>query len=853
MSRFTGFHPASSTSASSRGELLWSRNSNPASSAYNTPVLFAESTDKRSVSFRGPLKDERYNPETDDNSKNILESGFENAQERRCHHWPRNFMPVPPTGRTIDPFVSQTPIRSHIPISTRGNNSWTTNSTQDSTIYLEFDCSEDIENYLEELSRLKRLGRFNDAKRYFTACRVYCSDHPDLIIDYIDTLMSQGAFKDVVELITSENPPILTKDCGQVYHHYLHSALCVAKAVTLGWLEDAVLQWGQAKSELISELKRDFTSLSSLQIRFLCHLVNLETSYAGSMNSSYPNVTVGSIPGSDWHELYSHLLLTNRIWDMRDIFYHLISSSTVKQVMGMFFDTEMRLDQSINTFVTQWGQENDESTDLAILDVLVTVLFQGIPDNKFLDKREQRSIDLCREQARGIASSIRDNHHASIQSSPYLRWILAEIRWKDVSGERQKSSFWSYLDNSPGLLYFDGSLPVYIPFSSENPGWEFPPHSEHTVELLTLGLNTARDLGHYDLEVLYLEELVCRSGTPQNYLADLKNLQKNIIGNKSRYLSACLAQYLLATDRETQRDLSNQLTEIDQQEHSASRERNPIIKWAQRKIQKALSHSLGDPQEQQDIYSLRERSAYQQIPDHYRDRLRQSHHASHDFDYFRGGNQITKYVAEDRSSMTSNTTIPEPRISSNPIPSSPPDVLPNSPSALVVRGGTGSSIIPSRELPILGSRRVSAYTPTTRVTVQNSRDDRETINPSPLKYGVSETQDQTSSLPRKRNDVSSKQTRELPPLSEVDHKARGRNDEPGTWGETFVRANEDKRIEKLDDIRGEPSRAQKVHHNSLQADRDERPKSQYTREEKILKDYEREYASDYSSDNSAYA
>ncbi|TGO29917.1 hypothetical protein BPAE_0009g00110 [Botrytis paeoniae] len=850
MSRFTGFHPASSTSASSRGELLWSRNSNPASPAYNTPVLFAGSTEKRSVSFKNPLTDERYNTETEDNPKNTLESGIENAQERRFPHWSHDFMQVPPTGRTVNPFVSQTQTRSHIPISTRGSNSWTTNSTQDSTIYLEFDCSEDIESYLEELSFLKRLGRFNDAKRYFKAYRVYCGDHPDLIIDYIDTLLSQGAWKDVLELITSENPPILTKDCGQIYHHYLHSALCVAKAVTLGCLEDAVLQWGQAKSELISELKRDFTCLSSLQIRFLCHLVYLETSYVVSINSSYPNITVGSIPGSDWHELYSYLLLTNRIWDMRDMFYRLIGSSTVKQVMDMFFDTEMSLDQSINTFVAQWTQENDESTDLAILDVLVTVSLQGIPDKKFLDKAERQSIDLCMVHAREIASSIRDNYPASIKSSPYLRWILAEIRWDDVSGERQKPSPWSYLDNSPGLLYFDGSLPVYIPFASENPGWRVWPNSEHSVELLTLGLNTARDLGHYDLEVLYLEELVCRSSIPQNHLADLENLQKNIIGNKSRYLSACLAQYLLATDQEAQRNLSNQLSEIDQQEHSASRERNPIMKWAQRKIQQALCHSLGGSQEQQDLYSWMERSAYQQIPDHYRDRLRQSHHASHDIDYYQGGNQIAKYVAEGRTSITSNTTIAEPRISSNPRPSSPPAALPNSPSALVVRGGTSSSIIPSRESPILRLRRDFAYTPTTHISVQGSHDDRDIIDPSPLKYGVSETQDQASSLPRKRDDISSKQVREMPPLSEVDNKAGTRSVRSESRGETSVRVNQDKGIDKHDDIRGEPSRAQEIHHNSLQADRTERPKAQYIREEETKKDFEREYASGYSSNES---
>ncbi|TEY87385.1 hypothetical protein BOTCAL_0003g00660 [Botryotinia calthae] len=759
MSRFTGFHPASSTSALSRGELLWSRNSNTASSAYNTPVLFAGSTEKRSVSFKDSPKDEHYNPKTEDNTKNTLESGIENAQERL-----HDFIPVPSTSRTVNPFVSQTPILSHIPISTRGSNSWTANSTQDSTIYLEFDCSEDIEDYLEELSRLKRLGRFNDAKRYFKACRVYCSDHPDLMIDYIDTLMSQGACKDVVELITVENPPILTKDCGQIYHHYLHSALCVAKVLTLGWLEDAVLQWGQAKSELILEFKRDFTSLSSLQ----------------------------------------------------------------------------------------WTQENDESTDLAILDVLVTVLLQEISDNKFFDKAEKRSIDLCMVHAREIAISIKDNHPASIKSSPYLRWILAEIRWSNVSGERQKQSPWSYLDNSPGILYFDGRLPIYVPFALENPGWRVLPHSEHCVEMLTLGLNTARDLGHYDLEVLYLEELVYRSSVPQSYLADLKGLQKNVMGNKSGYLSACLAQYLLAADEEAQKDLSNELSEIDQQEHSASREGNPIMKWAQRKIQQALSHSLGGSREQQDLYSWMEKSAYLQIPDRYRDQLRQSHHFSHDIDYYRGGSQIPKYVAEDRSSITPNATIAEPRISSNPKPSSPPTALLNSPSAMIVREGTGHLTTPSRESPIIKTRVNSTYTPTTSTRVQDFQDDQKIIDPPPLKDGVSETKNQTSTLPRKQNDIFSKRALESFPPMRVENKAGWRSDESESRGEFLVRVNEDKGIDKHDDLIGEPSRTQEVNYNSSQADRTERPRAQYfdDDEEETKKHLKHRYANSYSSDDS---
>ncbi|KAF5871162.1 uncharacterized protein Bfra_007676ia [Botrytis fragariae] len=861
MPRFTGHYPPSSTSASSRGDSLWSRDSHTASSTSTAPISLSESTEKRSVSFKEPSKYYRYHEESEDDTEDPSadrENELRNRRERIAARYFREFYSVSPGGG------STLPPHSRIPISKTESNSWTPNSTQDSTIYLEFECSEDIEIYLEELSRLRRLGRFYDAKQYFKSCSVYCGDHPDFIIDYVETLLSQGACKDVLELLACENPPILTEDCGQIYHHYLHSAFCVAKAVTLGWTEDAVLQWGQAKSELISELRRDFTNLSSIQIRFLCHLMYLETPHVVSMSSSYPNTMVGSISEFEWCELYSHLLSKNRVWDMGDIFYHLLGSSTVKQVVGMFFDTRMSLDRSINTFVTQWTQEQDESTDLAILDVLVTVWLRGIPDEGPLDKADQQWIDICMLHTRKIATSIRENYPASIKSSPYLRWILAEVRWADVSRESQESSRWSYLDSSPGLLCFDGRLPVYVPFASENPGWRIPPHSERSIELLTLGLSTARDLGNYYLEVLYLEELVCRSSVPRNHLADLENLQKNVIGNNCGYLSACLTQYLLGADPDSQKDLSNRLCEIDRQDDSASREENPILKWAQRQIQHALSHSLGSSQEQQDLYSWMERSAYHQIPEHYRDRIRRSHSASHDRNYYGGKNKIAKYVAKGKIPLPYHSESAEPRASldrrrTSPSPLTRPDAG--------VKGSTSSSTLRSHELPIGGENRHPAYMTTTLKRAQNFSDDRgimdlsgrfrvrtpETIDSSILNnHNDSERKYQKSSLSHGQNAVSSEQAREMSPRIEMDNRAGIRSVESESRSDLSTRADKGKGVDEHDDTPGELSKVPEVHHNSLQADRAERPKPHYfEEEEEPKKDFEREHASGYSSDESA--
>ncbi|KAM0174236.1 hypothetical protein ACHAPF_006215 [Botrytis cinerea] len=752
MSRFADYYPPSSTSASSRGDSPWSRNSRTTSSISTAPTSLAASTERRSVSFKKPYKYGRYYEEPEDDTEDSLierENELRNRWERETPHYYHHHESLSPRDTSI------LPAHSHTPKSTR------------------FECSEDIEVYLEELSRLKRLGRCYDAKQYFESCSTYCGDHPDFIIEYVDILLSQGACKDVLELITTENPPILTKDCGQIYHHYLHSAFCAAKAVTLGWSDEAVLQWGQAKSELISELKRDFTKLSSIQ----------------------------------------------------------------------------------------WAQEHDESTNLAILDVLATLLLRGIPEEGLLDKADRQWIDLCMIHSRNIATSIRENYPASIKSSPYLRWILAEVRWADVSVESQESSRWSYLDDSPGLLYFDGRLPIYVPFASENPGWRIPPLSEHTIELLMLGLNTARDLGHYYLEVLYLEELVCRSNVPEIYLADLKNLQKNVIGNDSGYLSACLAQYLLGADQDSQKGLSNELCEIDRQDDSTNRG-NPILKWAQRQIQQAISRSLGSPQAQQDLYSWMERSAYHQIPEQYRDQLQRFHPVSHNMNYYRGENNIAKYVVEGRAPISYSYKVPQTRTS--PILRRRSPSPPRRPYAEVPERA-GSSALRSHELHFEREKRLPGYTLASLKPAQNSSDDRvitdlserfRVRNPKITgsrilnRYDDSEKKNQTSSLSHERNELSSEQAKEISASMKVDNRAGTRSIESESRSELSTRAAKSKGIDKHDNVVGEPSRTQEVNYNSSQADRTERPRAQYFDDDETKKDLKHKYANSHSSDDS---
>ncbi|QSZ37800.1 hypothetical protein DSL72_008899 [Monilinia vaccinii-corymbosi] len=246
-------------------------------------------------------------------------------------------------------------------------------------------------------------------------------------------------------------------------------------------------------------------------------------------------------------------------------------------------------------------------------------------------------------------------------------------------------------DNTGGVLVFEGHLPIYVPVGSENPGWVITPYPAQYNELLHLGLNTARELGDYGLEVLYLEELVLKSDNPQIYLADLTKLQKNVVGDKSGHLRVCLAKYLLVTEQEGQKDLSNQLGEIDREETSAGRNSDPTLKWFQGKIQRALCSSLSFSKQQQDMFSWMEKSAFNQLPRDFSNRYQLLHSASRNDSYYWRESSIAEYTTDDR--------VPRPYMSGNP---SSPNLRP------------GSSFFPDGENSMRNSSFVSPFMPPPR-------------------------------------------------------------------------------------------------------------------------------------------
>ena len=73
---------------------------------------------------------------------------------------------------------------------------------KDSTVHFEMDIEEDLEVQLEEFSRLRRLGRFDDAKEMFQCGLAEHMAYSFLIfIEYADMLYDQGHYRDFLALM----------------------------------------------------------------------------------------------------------------------------------------------------------------------------------------------------------------------------------------------------------------------------------------------------------------------------------------------------------------------------------------------------------------------------------------------------------------------------------------------------------------------------------------------------------------------------------------------------------------------------------------------------------------------------
>lgn len=76
-------------------------------------------------------------------------------------------------------------------------------SRNDITVHFEMEVGEDLDSWLEEFSRLKRLGHFHVAEQYFDDNLRDLSGILPVAIEYTDMLVEQGAYKRLRQFMSS--------------------------------------------------------------------------------------------------------------------------------------------------------------------------------------------------------------------------------------------------------------------------------------------------------------------------------------------------------------------------------------------------------------------------------------------------------------------------------------------------------------------------------------------------------------------------------------------------------------------------------------------------------------------------
>lgn len=373
------------------------------------------------------------------------------------------------------------------------------------------------------------------------------------------------------------------------------------------------------------------------KVQLLCNIIQLDSEVEKNTQAREVPYKKSENPirkSLDWHSLYRHLLSTNRIWDMRDLFHALCSKYGVADTINLLFKNQKEVippkkapkseDSEFSGwfhFIFDWSHRShgDESTDLALLDILVTISLQLLSHGGQNKDPVRKLIKQAISHANQFAISLSLSNPQNVQASPYLRWVLAtQILRREFPMNLHETPNMEYLKKASGILVWTCNLPIYVNLAPLYPCkviWK--PQPRRTPEnLLNLGLDAARKNGDYSLAVQYLEEIFYTSNSPLQVLNELSHLQRDIQGDATGYLRTCLTKYLCATNISIAKALYNELREYDKQNRPSNpnpRFIDPITKYCQRVIQTALSVRLHRKTDTRD-YLFKQQDIHQDLP-----------------------------------------------------------------------------------------------------------------------------------------------------------------------------------------------------------------------------------------------
>ncbi|KAF5984244.1 hypothetical protein FCOIX_2747 [Fusarium coicis] len=427
--------------------------------------------------------------------------------------------------------------------------------SKDTTVHLELDVVNDLDDELEEFNRLVRQGLFRNAQSFFDQYLATQKSNPWIFVQYAEMLIEMGDYKSFHELnldhiVFQHGTTTLESDALEILERNWNLLQVTALSHThfsMRQIRDQVPTLGKTLS--LSE------NPGSTEIRIACLIIR--TAKIRAIRHTYSSLYSTTRLGvwADWEKVYRNLLRYGRIWDFRDLFLALWNAvGTIKTEEMLFGERSI-----FEVILIDWSApEGDGSTLLALLDILAHLMIES-PANENITP----FLEACLLSARDIGESIMRRFPEGTRTRPFLLWILAQ---SSISARREDGQPMDIIDsdNYGGMAWYPShiGLPFYIPFRQEIPDWTPPDFSSESFRPLEMVLKATRENRDYVTQGLCLKEIAVRSRDPTAMLAELVQLEKEIQHDNQGYLQTCLAKYLVSRDEGSRERLFKELGDV---------------------------------------------------------------------------------------------------------------------------------------------------------------------------------------------------------------------------------------------------------------------------------------------------
>ncbi|KAK1586191.1 uncharacterized protein LY79DRAFT_557091 [Colletotrichum navitas] len=441
---------------------------------------------------------------------------------------------------------------------------------RDVTLHLDLDVTQDVEEELEEFSKLRRIGHFNAAKRYFEEHLERCIDNAYVLDQYGQFLLEISDIHTLTKLAREYPPGDLEKAASANWF--------LVRERAHQFDDEVCPRGGWQKTPNLRKLLQNWPKLDSTELQCLINDLRV-VKHAGATEGHNAD---------EYGELYAHLQHEDRIWDFRDLCYGLLAVKSLEETIHCLFSRYLSSQNENAPEVTQviqqhWeGSAGDEVTSLALLDIFTAFTMWALDaansryETSLDDSEELQTAKTYLKIAQHYATGVLRQNPLNLKSRPYLQWVVAKVLVEKNTDTARcgQATLVKYLSNLRGeskvssgafrgLLSFQDDV-YYTPNQDEAPDWQPDSSIAFSYEqekAILMVVRNARELGDVMLEAACLQQLKYSSPNPEAHLVDLCNLWRSV-GNRSGLLRAYFYRYILKRSPGVSNDLRSNLLEF---------------------------------------------------------------------------------------------------------------------------------------------------------------------------------------------------------------------------------------------------------------------------------------------------